>query len=41
MPQCAAFVDEMRKAFGADQVDVLLVREGGREWRKPRNRRVK
>lgn len=27
-PQCAAFVEAMRKVFGADQVKVLYVREG-------------
>lgn len=27
-PICAAFVKEMREAFGADQVKVLWVKEG-------------
>jgi len=27
-PLCAAFVEEMRKVFGADQVIVLWVKEG-------------
>lgn len=27
-PICAAFVKEMREVFGADQVIVLMVREG-------------
>jgi hypothetical protein len=27
-PKCAAFVEEMRAAFGVDQVEVLMVSEG-------------
>jgi hypothetical protein len=27
-PQCAAFVEEMREIFGADQVKVNYVKEG-------------
>jgi hypothetical protein len=27
-PICAAFVEEMREVFGADQVKVLYVKEG-------------
>jgi hypothetical protein len=27
-PVCAAFVEEMREVFGADQVKVLWVKEG-------------
>jgi hypothetical protein len=34
-PQCAAFVEDMRKAFGADQVTVLWVKEGDFEIGKP------
>jgi len=34
-PICAAFVEEMRRAFGHDQVMVLWVKEGGFEMGKP------
>jgi hypothetical protein len=36
-PQCAAFVEALRTAFGADQVKVLYVREGEVEMGKPTN----
>lgn len=34
-PICAAFVEEMREAFGFDQVVVLYVKEGDVELGKP------
>jgi hypothetical protein len=37
-PQCAAFVEEMRRVFGEDQVQVLYVREGDVEMGKTTNR---
>lgn len=30
-PLCAAFVNEMREVFGADQVFVIFVKEGSLE----------
>lgn len=33
-PLCAAFVKEMRKAFGAENVEVLYVKEGDVELGK-------
>jgi hypothetical protein len=36
-PQCAAFVEALRTAFGADQVKVLYVREGEVQMGKPIN----
>lgn len=30
-PECAEFVERMRAVFGADQVTVLYVKEGGIE----------
>lgn len=38
-PICAAFVKEMREVFGADQVNVLWVKEGDFEMGEPSDNR--